>query len=78
MKLKTFSELQQERAGTLNRNKFIQYLYFQRGWRQVDIAKRFGVSRQCIHHIIHRTCGEKYGFWTRLIDRILWLFGEDY
>ncbi len=75
--MKSFSEKQQERARTLNRNKYIKYLYEECSWRQVDIAKKFKVSRQRIHHIVHRDHPEKIGFWGRLLDRILY-FLKDY
>ena len=68
MKQKTFSEQQQEGAGTLKRNRFINYLYNECGYRQVDIARKFGHSRQWAHHIVHRSYSEKRGFWGRLWD----------
>ncbi len=76
--MKSYSEIKQEEAGTLNRNLFIQYLY-KCGYRQVDIAKKFGHSRQWAHQIVHRTYPKKIGFWERLFKKLwYWSFGEDY
>lgn len=88
--MKSYSEIKQEEAGTLNRNKFIQYLYNECRWRQVDIAKKFRVSRQRIHQIINNPnvtttyCQAHYdGFWgfylKKLMDwvyKAFWLIGR--
>jgi len=68
--MKSYSEIKQEEAGTLRRNRFIQYLYSECHWRQVDIAKKFGFKRQRAFQIINRTYPEKHhiGLWRRLWD----------
>ena len=51
--MKSYSELQQERAGTLNRNKVIVFRY-ELGITQVKLAEQYNLTRQRIHQIVHR------------------------
>lgn len=73
--VKTYSELQQERAGTLNRNKGIVFRY-QLGIPQVELARHYNLTRQRIHQIIHRVYPQTQqnqnlgGFWSKLMSRL--------
>lgn len=53
MKKQSQSEIQQELAGTKDRNEYF-YALWKGGARQVDIAKTIGITRQRVWQIIKR------------------------
>ena len=76
---KSYSELQQERAGTLNRNRQIKKDYKPGLGGKIGRAQNPPISRQAIHQIVHRTyTRKKDGLFIRLCETFTRWMGGDY
>ncbi len=62
---KTYSEIKQEEAGTLYRNRLIS-LRYKVGITQAELARHYELSRQRINQIVHRSYPKRVSLWGRL------------